>query len=285
MPNLDLRPLTIGEVLDRTFTLYRTNFLLFIGIAAVPQLLVLALSLAVLQLPAAPRGPLGLPDIRYYLTLPFLSAGLLALVVLIVANLFSQGATILAVADLYLGRPATIVESLRRTWGELGTLFGIALLSGLAIGFGALFLIFPGVYLYCRLMVAAPVAMIEQRGVFDSLSRSFRLTQSNAGRAFLITLLFMVISLAMSMLFGAPFGILSVVYRADPFLIKTFSALNTIASSVSAILIKPIILIAISVFYFDLRVRKEGFDLQFMMDPNSERRTPGGTGSVPSILS
>ena len=35
----------------------------------------------------------------------------------------------------------------------------------------------------------------------------------------------------------------------------------------------PFLLIASAVFYFDLRVRKEAFDLQFMMDPESERTT------------
>lgn len=45
MSTLDLRPLSIGELLDRTFSLYRRNFALFIGIAAIPQLLVLALQL------------------------------------------------------------------------------------------------------------------------------------------------------------------------------------------------------------------------------------------------
>lgn len=36
MPELDLRPLSLGEILDRTFTLYRRNFLLFAGIIAIP---------------------------------------------------------------------------------------------------------------------------------------------------------------------------------------------------------------------------------------------------------
>ena len=41
MAALDLRPLSLGELLDRTFFLYRRHFLLFLGIAAVPYLLVL----------------------------------------------------------------------------------------------------------------------------------------------------------------------------------------------------------------------------------------------------
>ena len=41
-----LRPLSTSELLDRTFHLYRNNFLVFVGIAALPQLAVLALQFA-----------------------------------------------------------------------------------------------------------------------------------------------------------------------------------------------------------------------------------------------
>lgn len=45
MNHLDLRPLSLGEVLDRTFSLYRRHFPVFMGIAAIPHLLTLALGL------------------------------------------------------------------------------------------------------------------------------------------------------------------------------------------------------------------------------------------------
>ena len=38
----DLRPLSLGELLDRCFFLYRKNFLLFAGIVALPHLVLLA---------------------------------------------------------------------------------------------------------------------------------------------------------------------------------------------------------------------------------------------------
>ena len=45
MTALDLRPLSLGELLDRTFFLYRWNFFLFTGIAAIPYSLLFAASL------------------------------------------------------------------------------------------------------------------------------------------------------------------------------------------------------------------------------------------------
>jgi len=40
-----LRPLTIGELLDRTFFYYRRHFVLFVGIAALPSVILLAFQL------------------------------------------------------------------------------------------------------------------------------------------------------------------------------------------------------------------------------------------------
>ena len=59
MAALDLRPLSLGELLDRTFFLYRRHFLLFIGIAAVPYLVILVPVLAGLMLYGLPArtGP------------------------------------------------------------------------------------------------------------------------------------------------------------------------------------------------------------------------------------
>src|SRR5215471_11262391 len=49
-----LRPMTTGEILDRTFNLYRNNFILFAGIAVLPPALKLILDL--IQLPATMQG-------------------------------------------------------------------------------------------------------------------------------------------------------------------------------------------------------------------------------------
>ncbi len=40
--SVQLRPMTLGEILDRTFQIYRSRFLVFIGIAALPALAMMA---------------------------------------------------------------------------------------------------------------------------------------------------------------------------------------------------------------------------------------------------
>src|ERR1700682_966901 len=54
MAELGLRPLSLGEILDRTFSLYRRHFLLFIGITGLPHLMILALNLVQVLLVKTP---------------------------------------------------------------------------------------------------------------------------------------------------------------------------------------------------------------------------------------
>jgi hypothetical protein len=283
MTGLELRPLTLGEILDRTFTLYRRHFLLFIGIAAIPQLLVLAVNLILLlsgartgratPASAAALGYLGLAVVL----------GLVTLIAAIIAYLFSQGGTIFAVSELYLGRSTSIAASLKRVWADIGSLFGVLVLNGLVISVGILLLVIPGIYFSCRLLVCVPSALIEGRGPSESLSRSWDLTRGCAGRAFVILLIFIAISVALGGVAGAPLGYIVATVK-DPAVLRMWMVVMQIVNSTASVLVSPVLLIATAVFYFDLRVRKEAFDLQFMMDPLSERTT-GRSHNVPSILS
>jgi uncharacterized membrane protein len=170
--------------------------------------------------------------------------------------------------------------------GNLLSLLGVVLLNGVVIGLGMLALLIPGIYLACRLLVCVPAALIEDRGPRESLSRSFELTRDSAGRAFLILVLNAILAIAISSTFTFPF-LLAVGLTAqqhNPGLTRMLTALMQVSATIGSVLVTPILLIATSVFYFDLRVRKEGFDLQFMLDPTSERVTRS-QGSMPSILS
>jgi hypothetical protein len=69
----------------------------------------------------------------------------------------------------------------------------------------------------------------------------------------------------------------------NPAMMTVWTILMQVGSSLAAILVTQIFTIASTVFYYDLRVRKEAFDLQMMMNPN-ETALPA-TGGLPSILS
>lgn len=289
MNGVDLRPLALGEILDRTFSLYRRHFLLFIGIAAIPHLLTLALQLVqilslqhpvVIERGGAPRTVM----IASYGLGVTMAVGLFTIILSVLVYLFSQGGTILAVTELYLGRQTSVLASLRRVWDDIGSLFGVVVLNGLATFGALLLLVIPGIYVACRLLVCLPSALVEGRGPSESLSRSWELTRGYAGRAFIICLLYFVLAIGVSGLIGAGLAFAIFTARNDPAMLRMLLVLQQVFNALVNIVISPFLLIGTSVFYFDLRVRKEAFDLQFMMDPTSERVTRGG-GSVPSILS
>jgi len=288
MATLDLRPLSLGEILDRTFTLYRSHFALFLGITAIPQLLVLALQLTQLFLAGSPRGlsgsatnPVALPAAAPVAAGASVVVGLLGAVVGTIAYLLSQGATVSAVADLYLGRTPTIGASFQKVRRDLGTLFGVAMLNGLVVLVGFVLLILPGIYMLCRLMIAVPAAVLENLGPRSSLDRSFALTKDSAGRAFLILLLYFVLLFTFLALFQVPATMGLAAARGNPAMVRLWLAITQVLASIGAVLVAPVLTIATSAFYFDLRVRKEALDLQVMLNPGGEISSVGG---VPGVL-
>jgi hypothetical protein len=266
--NLDLRPLSLGEILDRTFSLYRQNFLLFAGIVALPQLPTLALGLVQIQLLRTPAVRLaGQPPPDFANAFSTLGVGsLIAIVFNVVAYLFTHGGTVFAVSELYLGRTTTIGNSLRRMWGKLGSLFVLLLLNFMAIVGALILLVVPGFYVACRLITCVPVALLENLGPGESFSRSFRLTEDDAGRSFVIYLLYYFLLLAAIVLLVYPFTYATVLSARNPDMMRLWSTLNLLGGFFAGVVVAPIFTIAATVFYYDLRVRKEGLDLQLMMD-------------------
>lgn len=288
MAEWELRPLSLGEILDRTFSLYRRNFLLFLGIAAIPHLLVLGLNLVQVLVLKTPGKTPGVPASQFQagaassiLALGIVG-GIVALIVYVVSFLFAQGGTIYAVSDLYLGRSTTIGASLSRMKGQLANLFGVMFLNGVATVIAFIFLIIPGIYVACRLCTCIPAALLEDLGARESLERSFALTKDNAGRAFVIYLLYFALLYAAIFLFLMPFGVLAVFSAKDPSMLRWTMAMMQVGNFFAAVLVSPFILIATSVFYYDLRVRKEAFDLQVMMNPGGN---PASQSPRPLTLS
>jgi hypothetical protein len=294
MADLDLRPLSLGEILDRTFSLYRRNFLLFVGIAALPHLLVLLLNLTqTVVLPMFGRQAPTLNGQLYAVG----AIGIVVVIARLLAYMFSQGGTVYGVSELYLGRQIGIGQSFGRLRGELGNLFGVLFLNGILVFgpplicfaaallggmpalilLGFVLLIFPGLYFACRLMVCVPAALLENIGPRTSLERSFSLTKNNVLRAFVIYVLYFVLLYAASSLLSWPFLFAITTAQKDPGMLRVWVSLTQVGAFVAETLVSPVLTIAAAVYYYDLRVRKEAFDLQFMMNPTGPI-APGAPG-------
>lgn len=300
MADVDLRPLSLGEVLDRTFSLYRRNFLVFLGISALPHLLVLALRLV--QAIATP-GLLIRQTNAFNALAAFGPLGLVLLVVRLIAYILAQGGTVTAVSEIYMGRPTTIWQAMQRLRGELGNLFGVLVLNGLLVFggpivcfatgivagapimafLGVLLFFFPGIYFACRLMVVVPAALLENIGPRSSVERSFELTRGRSGRAFVIYILYFILLIAAAALMTWPASAGLVASGRNPATLRFWLSLVQVGDFAAQVLVEPFLMIAAAIFYYDLRVRKEGFDLQVMLNPSGRIAT--GTAGVPSMFS
>lgn len=266
MPN-PLRPLTVGELLDRTFFLYRRHFLMFVGIAGLPNLLLLAFQLAQVVLsPMTIGGTLT--------TLLWLLATILIYFITIAV---SQGATIIAVSHLQLEREASAsaaFAAIRPRIGELSLLiFGM----GLRILLGFLLLIVPGIYLAIIWSLAIPAAVLEGRDLPGALARSAELTRGHRGRIFVVYSLLLVLVYTVTLLLQVPTMAAVTIWAGAlsgaemPAWAEVAIVLTNFATTS---LVSPIMTIALSLVYYDERVRKEAFDLHYMMQQLDRAAAP-----------
>ncbi|MDQ2926167.1 MAG: hypothetical protein M3R43_11515, partial [Acidobacteriota bacterium] len=136
-PAYELRPLTLGELLDRTFSLYRSRFWLFAGIASVA---------AVVELIAAGTGRILL---HHYTSNPatIVTGGLAvaygAGLIYFFIYCVTQAATCFAMSEVYLGRPTSIGASLRAVRAKWYAWIGIAMWQSWSLMWVPLMLLIP----------------------------------------------------------------------------------------------------------------------------------------------
>ncbi len=268
-----LRPLSTGELLDRTFSLYRSHFGLFIGIFALPHLVVLAFQCIGVALQAG-----GNQIANLFITFVW---GIGALFLTVIVSAASQAATVVAVSDVHLDRPSGVKASFERIKGQIAGVIGVSMLVGLGVMAGAIALIVPGILLALMWSLAVPVKVLEDKGVTDAMSRSSDLTKGDRGRIFVIWLLIIVLTIAVTLLIDWPVQWAALhsgttAGRVSP----AWQVASLAADFVSRCLVGPLGAIAFALVYYDERVRKEAFDLQLMMTTIDAATIPNSPAQV-----
>ena len=247
-----LRPMSTGELLDRTFSLYRHHFKLFVGIAAVAQLPVLAMQ----------AGQIPLQSMRAASAVAGGLLVLLAVVVYLAALAASQGATVIAVSEVYLDQPTGVTAAYAKIRSRILGLVGIMVGTWIAIGIGFVLLVVPGIIFALMWALIIPVAVLENSGLSRSAKRSQQLTKGSRGRIFLILLLFIVLSYLAVILSNLPMFAALGMGRGAMVLPVWVQLLNIGTNFIGRSLVAPLLTIALCLAYYDARVRKEGYDIQ-----------------------
>jgi membrane-anchored glycerophosphoryl diester phosphodiesterase (GDPDase) len=317
----ELRPLSLGELLDRTFTLYRNHFWVFVGIMAIPASFGIPVNYLVLSF----QGNMLFTGKPTLTPAPGLILGLFAgifafAILLILVHSIALAAVTHAVSEAYLGRRTTVRDSYRSIQGKFWRLMGVilniairmlgilllvfAVIAGAGVALMAavaatggqavvaaatvllvlLVYIFGAVafvYLALRYAVSIPALMLENLGVLSAIRRSVQLTRGRRGHIFIAFLLAAIIGYVGFIVFQAPFSIATMITLVRNHHLPTWLALSTsVFGALGGTVTGSISMIVLVLCYYDTRIRKEAFDLQFMM-ASLDRPSPAA-GTVPS---
>ena len=244
MSELALRPRSATELVDAAFQVYRRaplQFMVALALVYVPWLvirLVFGIDLNV-AIDAKSVPP---------------TSTIVTIAVVAISTYAIAGGVITAVArDVYLDLPVNVAEAFRMVATRLVTLIVASVIVVLMLSISFIFFFLPVLYVLSRLAVVRQVIMLEDGGVGRSVSRSFALSVGlklhTLGTLALIGLLLLAVNLGADVLFN----------------IIPSHVVQNVLSTTLAVVVGPIIGITETVLYYDLRIRREGFDVEYLV--------------------
>ena len=306
-----LRPSTLGEILDRTANIYRTRFLVFLGIAIIPSGVILGcVATSVLFfIWVGTQGSAAGPAVVGAASLAFLAlGGLIFLPVCAAAAGLGSGALSQAARAAFENQPMTIRDAYRGAWKRGWRYIGLLILEGLIIvavpavlwvglvvvfaiwqvaggsstaqmgaGLASLVLLLLAamavyaLWMLLMLCLSFPACVVEDVGPWVAVKRAMALSKGTRGRILVLYILGMMLRWGISLVLTIP-AILIVTLIPG---IDTPQHAQVIGSVMAVVIYggsflvrgitKPIYAIAQMAFYYDQRIRKEGFDIEWLM--------------------
>jgi hypothetical protein len=257
-----LGAMTVGDILDRGLKVLLARLPAFYAINVVVLLPLIAIELA---MPAMTYGD-GTSGGG---SAPVLLLGTLGLIVLgLILQPLGTAAILHLISKEFVDERASVGEACQFAFRRFGPLLLSSMMAGIAIGFGTMLLIIPGIILAIWYIFVAQVVVVESLKGGAALSRSKELTEGYRGRVFGMFVLFLVVNLvfvyAISFLDRAYPSFEQVRTDEGVKVVHHFgrTALKTGAARLVGILVQTYSAVCFTLMYFDLRIRKEGFDLE-----------------------
>ena len=157
----------------------------------------------------------------------------------------------------------------------LGQSAGLGAAGGVLFGLAAVLIFFAiaayVLYMVLRLSLVFPACVVEQIGAVAALKRSSTLTRGTKGRIFLLYLIGAVLGWVLTLVVTIPFSILTALLpgASSPEHAQTAAMVMLFVVYGAAFAIqsftRPVYGIALVLFYYDQRIRQEGFDIEWMM--------------------
>jgi hypothetical protein len=248
MNDLDLRQRSSTEIVDAAFQLFRRNptqLILAAALVYVPWLVVrLVFDIGI-------TNPLMGPN----------KAMVLLAGSLVVYSILGGVVSLLA-SDMYLGQAPDVMGAFQLAMSRFLTLAVTGLIRAVLIGVGLVLFLLPGLYALGRYFAVTQAVILEGKGVGGAMSRSSSLSVELKRHIINTILLIAIVSLAIS--FGV--GFLSSLFQS-----KVIT--NVIATAVSVV-VYPLFGLTETLLYYDARIRKEGFDVEYLAGAGASIAAP-----------
>ncbi len=283
-----LRPLGLGDLFDEAFDLYKQNWALLAlttAVAAVPLKIVVGIvTLRFLQdfLGIAGAVESSTPDMAHltsWLGGVTTSAAMLAPLYLLGYGL-EMTALARATSARYLGQPITVWRAYQPSLRRFVPLLLTSLLFGLACLLGLSVCGIPVLIPLTLLLFTAHAFALENKGYGKALGRSSGLVSGYGGRIFgaLLALLLISAVLSLGMQMPLQYGLdklLRVLPGTDAWLgsggtgslhglSPRAQAVSEVSAGLAQLLVTPFLVSVLTVLYYDLRIRKEAFDVELL---------------------
>jgi hypothetical protein len=269
-----LRPLSLGEVLDGAFTIYRRQFVSLFLTALVPQI-------PMILLVGLYYGFLGsltatsTPDLS---PATWITVGIAMLVLFPLAAIGSAtavGGVTFQVARAYTGTPVTTGEAIRRGFQRSLAMVGAYIVVFTLSAFGLLAFIIGFFVVWVSAFAVAPAVVLERRGPIEAISRSWALIKGAWGEVFLVVFIAGLIATLPGSAVGM-FAMLGglLLSGGDPDVIMAAQAVGQVLSQITRTLTIPFSIGTTVLLYYDRRVRSEALDVQMMAESLAPAPTP-----------
>jgi hypothetical protein len=278
----ELRPMSIGDLLDRVVYFYRNHFgamVLYSIILNIPLTIFLFVTSVLGNLPLlAPDMMATNPELIFGSSLLVLAASLGVSLVSGFTTAFQVAGIAAAVRDFVLeGKRSSIRDMWAAVRAKLTKVIGLVfvlILFGIIVGIptvilaitiiGSPFALAILTLFSFAVTLSYSIVMYEERDSVEALRRGWLLICSGGRRILALFLLYYVFSLFIGITLGALLGVaggIGVGITEDPIFL---TMVQPIIQLFVLIFINPLLYAAMSMLYFDLRIRSEGLDVALM---------------------
>jgi hypothetical protein len=285
-----LRPLGLGELLDAAIKIYRARWRDLIKVTAVVTLPAVVVE-TLIRMSTGSGGlsgtngsvftsstRAGSTNIQLHQVAVQLGGTLALTVVSIFATALAVGGVLRCVAGVYLGEEVGWRESLRFALGRLGSIVLVSLLVLLCELVGLLFCIIGYAVPWTFLFASIPALLVEGLKGRAALRRSRDLVRGRGWHVFATLGVGYLIGAAIT---GALAGLLVAVLFASHGNVVVFDLVTGVVTLITTVLVTPFTAALTMAVYFDLRVRKEGFDLWLLAQKVGGGAPEGGFPAQP----